>query len=92
MVPCSESSELKEKSDRRIAFMADRMAVMLCILKSRHESWDWLYGEAMWEDEEGMAAELRDWPEYKIAKEIVRLWIKKHDSREREYAKAAALD
>lgn len=83
MEQCSENCEHKAKSDKRIAFLADRMAVMLVILKSRHGDWDWLYGEAMWSDPEGMAEELRDWSEYKVAKDIVRLWLKKHDTREK---------
>ena len=74
----------EESQKRQIAFLADRMAVMLCILKSRHGDWEWLYGENMWESEEGMAAEMREWPEYATAKDILRLWLKKHNEREKQ--------
>lgn len=83
MAPCNENCEHKARSDKRLAFMADRMAVMLCIIKSRHNDWEWLYGEDMWTNPDGMAAELRDWSDYRVATDIVRLWLKKHDARER---------
>lgn len=79
MAQCSESSEHKEKSDKRIAFLADRMAVMMVILQSRHGGWEWFYGENTWRGDDNMANEIRDWKEYDTAKEIIKLWIRKDE-------------
>lgn len=68
------------RANERIAFMADRMAVLLVLLGQRHGGWEWLYGEDMWQNPEGIAEVLRDWPDYGVAKDIIRLWIRKHDA------------
>jgi len=56
------------------------MALMLVILDSRTgNDWNPWMGEGVWDGE--MGEELREWPQYKTAKDIVRLWIAKHDRR-----------
>ena len=76
---CEENSEHKAKSDRRLQLLADRAAVMIVLLGQRHGGWEWLFGEHMWQDPEGIADEIREWPEYKTATDIVRLWIQRDD-------------
>ena len=75
-------TELEEKQKQRIAFLADRMAVMMCIIESRHGGWEWFYGENTWLGDDNMASEIRDWKKYGTAKEIIKMWIRKHDKRE----------
>lgn len=72
----------KNRSDKRLALLADRLAILLVIVKQRHgDNWDPWFGEGLWEDEDAMGELIREWPEYETAKKIVRLWIKKHDKR-----------
>jgi len=61
------------------------LAVLLVVVKNRHGN-DWApwFGESTWEDEDRMAEEIRDWPDYKTAKDIVKLFIKRQDGREKE--------
>ncbi len=84
MAPCNESCEHKAKSDRRIALLADRLAVMLVIARSRHGTdWEPWFGESVWEDDGRMAEEIRTWPDYKVAKDIVKIFLKRQDLREK---------
>ena len=72
-------------ADERLAMLADRLAVCLVVLKQRYGTdWEPWFGEAIWEEDDALADEIRDWPEYKEAKQIVRLFIKRLDSRIRE--------
>ena len=69
-------------ADARLALLADRLAVALVVLKHRYGTdWEPWFGEGIWEDEDALADEIRDWPEFKEAKGIVRLFIKRLDSR-----------
>ena len=75
-------------ADERIAMLADRLAVCLVVLKQRYGTdWEPWFGEGIWEDEDTLADEIRDWPEFKEAKGIVRVFIKRLDSRIREREK-----
>jgi len=82
--PCNENCEHKAKSDRRIALLADRMAVMIALLGARHNGWEWLFGEHMWQDPDGIAEEIREWNEYRNGLEIVKLFIRRDDEREKQ--------
>lgn len=63
-----------------MVLLADRMAIMLVVLKQRHgDDWAPWFGEAMWEDADGMGEVIREWPEYETAKQIVRQWIKRNE-------------
>ncbi len=80
MAQCNESCEHKAKSDKRLALLADRMAIMLVVLKQRHgDDWAPWFGEGMWESEDGMGEVIRDWPEYKTALKIVKLFIQRSE-------------
>jgi len=78
MEQCKENCEHKARSDRRIALLADRLAIALVVLKQRHGD-DWLpwFGEACWDAEDSLGENIREWPDYKAAKKIVRLFIKR---------------
>ncbi len=85
MAPCNENCERRAKSDRRLALLADRLAVLLVVVKNRHGN-DWApwFGESTWEDPDRMAEEIRGWPDYKTAKDIVKLFLKRQDGREED--------
>ncbi len=83
MAQCNENCEHKAKSDRRIALLADRLAITLVLLKQRHgDDWSPWFGEGMWEDAAGMGEIIRDWPEYKTAVKIVRLFLKRQENQQ----------
>jgi len=88
---CNESCEHKARSDRRIALLADRLAIALVILKSRHGA-DWLpwFSEACWDAEDSLGDEVREWTDYKAAKDIVRLFIKREEKRYEQSRKESA--
>ena len=82
MAQCVENCEHKAKSNRRLALMADRMAIMLVVLKQRHgDDWSPWFGEGMWEAADGMGEVIREWPEYETAKKIVRLYLKREEKQ-----------
>ncbi len=55
------------------------MAVMIALLGARHDGWEWLFGEHMWGDPNGIAEEIREWKEYRNGLEIVKLFIRRDD-------------
>lgn len=82
MAQCDESCERLARSDRRIALLADRLAVLLVVARSRHGTdWEPWFGESVWQDDGHMADEIRGWPDYKVAKDIVKLFLKRQDGR-----------
>jgi len=84
MQQCNENS--KPKQDERLAFLADRMAILMAIVKNRFgDDWNPWAGEAMFEDDDSIGEEIRTWPDYKQARAIVERMIEKHDkSNEQE--------
>ncbi len=82
MAQCDENCERRAKSDKRIALLADRLAIALVVLKMRYGN-DWLpwFGEAVWDEADGLGDEIRDWPDYKAAKEIVKLFLKRGEKK-----------
>lgn len=64
----------------RLALVADRLAICLVVLKQRYGTdWEPWFGESIWEAEEHLGDEIRSWPEYKEAKEIVKLFIQRSE-------------
>ena len=90
MEQCNESSELKEKSDKRLAFMAERMSLLMLELVRR----DFDYGRYCYEEfyTDETAGYLQQGKDYKICVDLVRMMIKKHDQRERDSVEAAPMD
>ena len=70
----------KQIADARIALLADRLAVLLVVVKQRYGTdWEPWFGESLWQDEDRLAEEIREWPQYTEAKEIVKLFIKRSE-------------
>lgn len=82
MAQCSENCEHKAKSDRRLTLLADRLAVLLVVVKQRYGTdWEPWFGEGVWEEEDRLADEVRGWPEYKEARDIVKLFIHRSERK-----------
>lgn len=68
--------------ERRLAFLADRTAILLTVAKMRYgNDWNPFFTEGLYEDEGSLGDEIRGWPEYKDAKAIIRRWIERDDER-----------
>ena len=71
----------KQSNEARVAFLADRMAILLIICKQRHGgSWEPWFREGMYDDEGSLGDELREWPQYKEGLDVVRLMLRKFDN------------
>lgn len=89
MEQCNESCEHKAKSDRRIAFLADRMAVLMMDLVRRDFEFGKFCHDEFFTNE--IAGYLRHGKEYAVCIDFVRMMIKRDDRRfndEMEMAKA----
>ena len=69
-----------ENSDPKVELLADRLAVLLVVVRSRYGT-DWApwLGESVWEGEDRLADEIREWPLYAEARQIVDLFIKRSE-------------
>jgi hypothetical protein len=77
-----KKSRAQQVAEKRIAMLADRMAILLVICNARDEDdWNPWMGEGMYEDEGSLGDHMRNMKDYKVAKEIVRLWIQKQDKK-----------
>ena len=57
------------------------MAILLVVAKMRHgNNWNPFFSEGLYEDEGGLGDEIRDWPEYETAMQVIRNWLRKHDA------------
>lgn len=69
-------------AERRLAFLADRLAILLVVAKMRHgNDWNPFFRDSTYDDEGSLGDEIRDWPEYKDAKMMIRRWIERDDKR-----------
>lgn len=69
-------------AENRIKMLADRCAILLTICNARDgDDWNPWMGEGMYEGEGQLGDELRKMKDYKVAKDIVRLWVQKQDKR-----------
>lgn len=69
-------------ADNRIRLLADRAAILLVTVKGNFgDGWNpWLF-ERTYDDPESLGETLREWKDYKEAKDIVRLWLRRQDQR-----------
>lgn len=74
-------SNQDKKQNERLAFLADRLAILLVVCKQRHGG-DWTpwLREGTYDDEGSLGDEIREWRDYQQALEIVRLMMRKHDA------------
>lgn len=82
MEQCDESCEHKARSNKRIAFMAERMSLLLLELVRRDFDYGRFCFEEFYTDE--VAGYLQQGREYKVCVDFVRMMLKKHDQREKE--------
>jgi len=76
-----------------LQFLADRMAILLCVCKQRHTgSWVPWFQEGTYEDEGLLGDEIREWPEYQQALNIVRLMLRKYRDGEKEKSALEAAE
>jgi len=71
--------EEKKNDSERLAFLADRMAILMVVCVSRTGSWNPWFREGMYEDAEGLGDEIRAWPQHETAKEVIRNMLRKFD-------------
>lgn len=71
-----------KKQDKRIAFMADRMALLILELVRRDMDFGRFCHEEFYTDE--IAGYLQQGKDYDTCLDFVRMMIKKHDKREKE--------
>jgi len=68
------------KQTKQLELLIDRMSILLVVCKSRSESWDVWIREGMYEDADGMGEELRQWPDYKTARNIIVEMLRRSDN------------
>ena len=83
-MPNDEKKITRAQAEARIELLTDRLAITLVLLKCRYGDDEWApwFGEAMWEDADGMAEVLRSWPDYRAAREIVDLFMRRSERDE----------
>ncbi len=69
-----------KSSNERLAFLADRMAILMVVCVSRTGSWNPWFREGMYEDAEGMGDEIRSWPQHKAAMDVIRNMLRRYDN------------
>ena len=79
MEQCNESCEHRAKSDRRLRFLAERMARLMMDMVGRDMDYGKFCHEEFYTDE--VAGYLRQGKEYQVCLDFVRMMIKKHDRR-----------
>ncbi len=87
----------KSLNAARVAFLADRMAILLVICKSRTGDWTPFCRDAMYDADESLGVQVREWQEYTTAKDIIRNMLRKFDNehinlQERQQGKVAGND
>ena len=74
MPQCNENSRQLEQ----LRFLTDRMALLMVICKSRTADWNPWFRENLYTGD--TAEEMRDWPDYKVAKSIIGHMLRRNDN------------
>lgn len=70
----------RAQAEDRIELLTDRLAVLLVVVRKRYnDDWNPWGGEGMWEDADGMGEVIREWPDYKAARDVVGLFISRSE-------------
>jgi hypothetical protein len=69
-----------EQANKRIGFLTDRMAILLVICKSRYGDWNPVFRDGMYDDEGSMGEEIREWPDYKAALQVIDQMLRRFDN------------
>ena len=78
MAQCNESCEHKARSDKRLAFLADRMARLMVDLVRRDLDYGKFCHDEFYTDE--IAGYLKQGKEYEVCIDFVRIMIRRHDN------------
>ena len=78
MAQCNESCEHKARSDKRLAFVADRMARLMVDLVRRDLDYGKFCHDEFYTDE--IAGYLKQGKEYEVCIDFVRIMIRRHDN------------
>jgi hypothetical protein len=73
----------KDARDRaRIRFLVDRLAILLVVAKMRYgNDWNPFFRDTLFDEEGSLGDEIRGWPEYQSARNVIAAWVKREDNR-----------
>lgn len=75
-MPNQERKLSRAEYEARVDLLSDRLAICLMILKQRYgNDWNPWFGEACWDQEDGLGDIFRQSNEYPQAREVVKLFI-----------------
>lgn len=66
-----EKKLTRQQAEARIDLLEDRMAILLVVCKQRLGDWNPWFREGLYEEEESLGEEIRSWPEYHTARQII---------------------
>ena len=71
----------KKPSDKeRLAFLADRLAILMVVCKSRTGDWNPWMRDGLYDGDAQMGEEIREWPDYKGAQDVSQNMLRRFDS------------
>jgi len=71
--------ENKKLDDSKLAFLCDRMAILMVVCRLKYDiGWSVWLGEGLYTGETG--DEFRAMPEFKVAIDVIRNMIRRHDN------------
>ena len=66
----------------RIRFLVDRLAILLVVAKMRYgNDWNPFFRDTLFDEEGSLGDEIRGWPEYQSARNVIAAWVKREDNR-----------
>lgn len=66
----------------RIRFLVDRLAILLVVAKMRYgNDWNPFFRDTLFDEEGSLGDEIRGWPEYQSARNVIAAWVKREDAR-----------
>lgn len=70
-----------KKSNDRLAFLADRFAILMVVCKMRYgNEWNPFFQDGLYEDEGSLGDEIKGWPEFQSARDVIRNMLRRHDN------------
>lgn len=66
----------------QIRFLVDRLAILLVVAKMRYgNDWNPFFRDTLFDEEGSLGDEIRGWPEYQSARNVIAAWVKREDER-----------
>ena len=81
--------DLQQKQDKRLAFLADRMALLMVDIVRRDFDYGKFCHDEFYTDE--IAGYLRQGKEYQVCLDFVRMMIKSHDKKQNTLDRSAGV-